>query len=185
MQQHSARFVSGLHNGDPDVLDDLIETYQHRLFRYLLSVTRSRPMAEDLFQETWLRVLERGRQYRAQWKFEVWLFSIARHLVIDEARRRRIGSLDELMDPDTGAGFEPSARGPSPLEIVAAGQESERMGLALSNIPAGYREVLLLRFQEDLTLEEIAAVVNAPLSTVKSRLYRGLQALRKIVELNV
>ena len=57
----------------------------------------NRATAEDVFQETWLHVLERGHQYRAQWKFEVWLFSIARHLVIDLARRKKSQSLNELM----------------------------------------------------------------------------------------
>jgi len=182
MQHDTARLVHGLHGGDPEVLDSLIELYQHRLFRYLLSITGSRPMAQDLFQETWLRVLERGRQYRSQWKFEVWLFSIARHLVIDEARRKKGTSLQELMDPEAGTGFQPVADGPSPFEEMSAGEEEQRVSRFLSRIPAGYREVLALRFQDELALEEIATVVHAPLSTVKSRLYRGLEALRRLME---
>src|SRR2546425_9425542 len=97
MEQDRAKLEAALRAGDPDVLDGLIEKHQHRLFRYLLSLTGNRPTAEDLFQETWLRVLERGYQYRAQWKFEVWLFSIARHLVVDLARQKKGSSLDELM----------------------------------------------------------------------------------------
>jgi len=182
MQHDTARLVHGLHGGDPEVLDSLIELYQHRLFRYLLSITGSRPMAQDLFQETWLRVLERGRQYRSQWKFEVWLFSIARHLVIDEARRKKGTSLQELMDPEAGTGFQPVADGPSPFEEMSAGEEEQRVSRFLSRIPAAYREVLALRFQDELALEEIATVVHAPLSTVKSRLYRGLEALRRLME---
>src|SRR5262245_58052470 len=126
MQEESARLAQGLHLGDPEILDELIETYQHRLLRYLVSLTGNRPMAEDFFQETWLRVLERGRQYRSQWKFEIWLFSIARHLVIDEARRKKGTSLQELMDPEAGTGFQPVADGPSPLEEMSAGEEEER-----------------------------------------------------------
>ena len=182
MQHDTARLVHGLHGGDPEVLDSLIELYQHRLFRYLLSITGSRPMAQDLFQETWLRVLERGSQYRSQWKFEVWLFSIARHLVIDEARRKKGTSLQELMDPEAGTGFQPVADGPSPFEEMSSGEEGQRVSRFLSRIPAAYREVLALRFQDELALEEIATVVHAPLSTVKSRLYRGLEALRRLME---
>jgi RNA polymerase sigma-70 factor (ECF subfamily) len=182
MQHDTARLVHGLHSGDPEVLDSLIELYQHRLFRYLLSITGSRPMAQDLFQETWLRVLERGRQYRRQWKFELWLFSIARHLVIDEARRKKGTSLQELMDPEAGTGFQPVADGPSPFEEMSAGEEGQRVSRFLSRIPAAYREVLALRFQDELALDEIATVIQAPLSTVKSRLYRGLEALRRLME---
>jgi RNA polymerase sigma-70 factor (ECF subfamily) len=182
MQHESTRLEQGLHRGDPEILDSLIDTYHQRLLRYLMSLTGNRPAAEDLFQETWLHVLERGRQYRSRWKFEVWLFSIARHLVIDAARRKKAASLEELMDPEAGTGFEPSGREPSPFEELMAGEEGRRMMQVLSRLPAGYREVLILRFHEDLSLEEIAAIIKAPLSTVKSRLYRGLEALRTTME---
>ena len=182
MDEDTARLAQGLHSGDPEVMDGLIETYQHRLFRYLLSLTGSPPMAQDLFQETWLRVLERGRQYRSRWKFEVWLFSIARHLAIDEFRRKKDASLQQLMDPEEGMGFEPAAGNPSAFELMLAGEEGERVGRFLSRISSVYREVLVLRFQEELALEEIAMIVKVPLSTVKSRLYRGLEALRKLME---
>jgi RNA polymerase sigma-70 factor, ECF subfamily len=179
MEQDGASLVQGLQSRDPEVLDHLIGMYQHRLLRYLLSLTASRSMAEDLFQETWLRVLERGHQYRSQWKFEVWLFSIARHLVIDEARRKKGASLDELAETDEGPRFQPASAGPSPLEEVVAGQEGERIAHHLSRLPAVYREVLILRFREDLALEEIATIITAPLSTVKSRLYRAVETLRR------
>ena len=179
MQPNQDALVAGLHSGDPDVLDDLIERYQHRLFRYLLAITRHRATAEDLFQETWVRVLERGHQYRAQWKFETWLFSIARHLAIDLARRKKFDSLDQLMDPEEGRGFEPPDTNPSALFQVVAGEDSERLARGLAALAPVYREVLVLRFQEELSLEEIAAVIRTPLSTTKSRLYRGLEALRR------
>jgi RNA polymerase sigma-70 factor (ECF subfamily) len=182
MEHERAELAQGLRGGDPIILDSLIERYQHRLFRYLLAVTGNRATAEDIFQETWLHVLERGHQYRAQWKFEVWLFSIARHLVIDLARKKKSDSLDQLLNPEEGIGFEPSASGPSPIEEFLAGEESERVAKLLLQIPAAYREVLTLRFQEELALEEMAAIIKAPLSTIKSRLYRGLDALRKEME---
>jgi RNA polymerase sigma-70 factor (ECF subfamily) len=178
MEHDQAAVAAGLRGGDPDVLDGLIERYQHRLFRYLLSITGHRATAEDLFQETWIRVLERGHQYRGQWKFESWLFGIARHLAIDLARRRKAGSLDQLMDPDEGRGFVPSDSGPSPFQQLLAGEESERIARGLAQIAPVFREVLLLRFQEELSLQEIADIIQTPLSTAKSRLYRGLEALR-------
>jgi RNA polymerase sigma-70 factor (ECF subfamily) len=172
MEHDRARLARGLSAGDPNVLDSLIEQYQHRLFRYLLSITGNHASAEDIFQETWLRVLERGSQYRSQWKFEVWLFSIARHLVIDLARRKKSDSLDLLMNPEEGRSFEPAAAGPSPFEELRAGEESAQMASLLARLPAVYREVLLLRFKEEMALEEITVIVGAPLSTIKSRLYR-------------
>jgi RNA polymerase sigma-70 factor (ECF subfamily) len=182
MEQDRVKLAQALRSGDPDVLDTLIERYQHRLLRYLVSITGNRATAEDIFQETWLHVLERGRQYNEQWKFEVWLFSIARHLVIDWSRRKKSDSLDSLMNPDEGAGFEPQSSTASPFDDVLAGEAATRMALVLARIPTAYREVLTLRFQEDLALEEMAKIIKAPLSTVKSRLYRGLDALRQQID---
>jgi len=153
MDEHSSRVVAGLQNGDPEVLDGLIEEYQHRLFRYALSLTGDRSAAEDIFQETWLRVLERGRQYRAQWKFEVWLFSIARHLVIDRARRKKSTSLDELMNPEEGEPFEPQAVNPSPFEDVRDAEQQERIGQLLIIIPNAIGFILYFLLRKPMRAE--------------------------------
>jgi RNA polymerase sigma-70 factor (ECF subfamily) len=161
------------------VLDLLIELYQHRLFRYLIFLTGNQALAEDLFQETWIRVMERGHQYNAKSKFESWLFAIARNLVIDASRRKQFRSLEELANPETNQPFEPpEEHAISALEMLVARENEQAVQLSLLKIPAYYREVLLLRFHEELGLEEIATVLSAPISTVKSRLYRGLTALR-------
>jgi RNA polymerase sigma-70 factor, ECF subfamily len=174
----------GLKSSDPDLLDRLIEQYQHRLFRYLVHLTGNRERAEDFFQDTWMRVLERGNQYNAKWKFESWLFTIARNLVIDWQRKSKPLSLDELVDPaqESSASFEPAAPGDqSPLHHAEEEESAFTLRASLREIPAAYREVLLLRFHEDLELNEIASITNTPISTVKSRLYRGLEAMRKLL----
>jgi RNA polymerase sigma-70 factor, ECF subfamily len=180
MDDDTKELVRGLKRRDPDLLDRLIEQYQYRLFRYLAHLTGSRERAEDFFQETWVRVLERGHQYEGKWKFEAWLFAIARNLVIDWQRRRKPASLDELMEPgEETAAFQPAtAPEESPLAQAIEKQDESTVQKSLARLPAIYREVLLLRFQEEMQLEEIAAVTSLPLSTVKSRLYRGLDGLR-------
>lgn len=184
MEPETRALARGLRARDPELLDSLIAQYEYRLYRYLLYLTGSPDAARDLFQETWLRVVARGHQYDGVSRFETWLFSIARHLVIDASRRKPMESLDELLKPsDAGRAWEPQAPGTdSPLAQLAGLEEAERLGSALGRLPAVYREVLLLRFQEELSLEEIAAVVRVPLSTVKSRLYRGLSAARELME---
>jgi RNA polymerase sigma-70 factor, ECF subfamily len=179
MADDTKSLAQGLKRRDPELLDQLIEKYQYRLFRYLLYLTSSRERAEDFFQETWIRVLERGKQYDGKFKFEAWLFRIARNLVIDWQRQKKMQSLEALTDPEQGAPFEIAAvNQPSPLHLVLTAEEKTDLHASLDRIPAVYREVLVLRFQEELGLEEIAGVLAAPLSTVKSRLYRGLVALR-------
>lgn len=187
MEQEAQDIARGLRRRDPDLLDRLIQQYHYRLLRYLFMLTGHQETAEDLFQETWVRVLEKGHSYSGRWKFETWLFTIARHLTIDHLRRRQPQSLDALLDPEEGGeGRTPmelkDPDGTTPFEVAAQGEEAQRMASLLGRLPATYREVLVLRFQEDLELGEIASIVRAPLSTIKSRLYRGLEALRGHLE---
>jgi RNA polymerase sigma-70 factor (ECF subfamily) len=172
----------GLQKRDPDLLDRLIEQHQYRLFRYLVYLTASRERAEDFFQETWIRVLERGHQYDGKSRFESWLFSIARHLVIDWQRQKKMQSLDSLVEPESGDAIEfADDHAPSPLNMVLTGEEAAAVQASLERLPVIHREVLLLRFQEELPLIEIATVLGVPLATVKSRLYRGLEGLRSLI----
>ena len=181
MADESKAIAQGLRQRDPKLLDRLIEQYQYRLFRYLVYITGSQERAEDFFQETWMRVLERGHQYDGRSKFEAWLFSISRHLVIDWQRTKKPQSLDALTNPEEGAPMEFADDEPSPLQLVLSRQSETAVQASLGKLPAAYREVLLLRFQEEMKLEEIAAVVGTPISTVKSRLYRGLEDLRGLL----
>jgi len=182
-QSENAEIAHGLKRQDPELLDHLIEIYQHRLLRYLLFLTGKREVAEDLFQETWMRVLLRGGQYNGKARFDTWLFTIARNLVIDLSRKRTMASLDEMSEGgDDERPFEIAMEGPSPLEQFQSRENSAEVGEVLLKLEPTYREVLVLRFYEELSLEEIAGVTRAPLSTVKSRLYRGLAALKPEME---
>jgi RNA polymerase sigma-70 factor, ECF subfamily len=179
MTDDTQALAQGLRRRDPDLLDRLIELYQQRLYRYLLFLTGNPHLAEDLFQETWVRVLERGHQYNAKSKFESWLFAIARNLVIDVARRKKMPSLEDLGDPESNRPYDPpDEHSSSALQLLVALENQQAVQMSLLKIPAYYREVLLLRFHEEMGLEEIAAVLSTPISTVKSRLYRGLAALK-------
>jgi RNA polymerase sigma-70 factor, ECF subfamily len=183
--EHAERMLiaQGLRRQDAALLDQLIVEYQHRLLRYLLYLTSNREMAEDLFQETWMRVLLRGAQFQGNARFDTWLFTIARNLVIDYRRRRTLASLDELSESNgEDRPFEIASEEPTPLDQYMREQNGSIIAEALLALSPLHREVIVLRFHEDLALEEIATVTGAPLSTVKSRLYRGLAALRPRIE---
>ncbi len=182
-QRENLAIARGLKRNDPELLDQLIEIYQHRLLRYLLFLTGKREVAEDLFQETWMRVLLRGAQYNGKARFDTWLFTIARNLVIDLSRKRQMASLDEMSEAgEDERPFEVAIDGPSPFEQFASREDRAEVAEVLLKLEPNYREVLMLRFHEEMSLEEIASVTRAPLSTVKSRLYRGLAALKPEVE---
>ena len=186
VRQENLAIAAGLKHQESGLLDALIVRYQHRLLRYLLFLTSSRELAEDLFQEVWMRVLMRGSQYNGKARFDTWLFTIARNLVIDYRRKRTLASLDELFEgsteDDRPMTFEVADEQPSPFDRLASSEDRARIAEALLELDTLYREVLVLRFHEDLSLQEIATVTRAPLSTVKSRLYRGLAAIKPRLE---
>jgi RNA polymerase sigma-70 factor, ECF subfamily len=185
-RQESLAVAHGLKRQEAGLLDGLIVRYQHRLMRYLLYLTGNYEMAEDLFQDVWMRVLVRGGQFNGQARFETWLFTIARNLVIDQRRKKTSCSLDELVEgsseDDRPMSFEVADGEPTPFDLVANLEDRERIAAALLELDTLHREVLVLRFHEELSLEEIAKVTRAPLSTVKSRLYRGMAMIRPKLE---
>jgi RNA polymerase sigma-70 factor, ECF subfamily len=186
VRQESLAVSAGLKRQEAGLLDELIVRYQHRLLRYLLYLTSNRELAEDLFQEVWMRVLVRGGQFNGQARFDTWLFTIARNLVIDHRRKKTLSSLDELFEvgseDDRPLSFEVADGEPTPFDRLSNLEDRERIAAALMTLDTLYREVLVLRFHEELSLEEIAKVTRAPLSTVKSRLYRGLAAIKPVLE---
>jgi RNA polymerase sigma-70 factor, ECF subfamily len=187
MAEENAEIARGLRRRNPELLDRLIEKYQHRLLRYLISITGQRELAEDFFQETWVRVLERGHQYDGRHEFSTWLFTIARNLVLDQLRRKRPLSLDTLParndSPDAAASFDiPASAQPSAFDATVQREQNEQISAGMQHIASEYRETLVLRFQEGMSLEEIANVTGAPLGTIKSRIYRGLTALEPWVK---
>src|SRR5579863_10043050 len=126
----SLAVAEGLKRRKAGLLEELIVRYQHRLLRYLLFLTGNRETAEDLFQEVWMRVLVRGDQFNGRARFETWLFTIARNLVIDQRRKRTMSSLDELVegagDDDRPMNVEVIADDPTPFDRVSNLEDRER-----------------------------------------------------------
>jgi RNA polymerase sigma-70 factor (ECF subfamily) len=168
-ETEAERIARGLRRRDLALLDELVERYQYRLIRYLIYLTARRERADDWAQETWLRVLDRASQYDGRSRFETWLFSIARNLAIDDLRRKEGISLESAEIPPANA---------SPFAAAARSQDAVRLAAALDTLELIYREALLLRFQEDLSLQEISQITGAPVPTVSTRIHRGLARLR-------
>jgi RNA polymerase sigma-70 factor (ECF subfamily) len=174
--------VARLRRGDPGAFDALLARYQNRLYRYLHRLVREPAAAEDLFQQTWLRVAQNIRSLDPGRNFEAWLFRIAHNLAIDHLRRHRMESLDEPLPSGEAVGALLRAPAPGALERVLEKERDQLLAATLAELPAIQREVLTLRFEEEMKLEEIAEVLDIPLSTAKSRLKRALDALRVKLE---
>ena len=164
--------VARLRSGDPAALAEAVGLYQRRLYRYLLRLVRDQASADDLFQQTWLHVVRQLHRYDAARSFDTWLFAIAHNAAMDLLRRRPGESLDD-------SEFALPSGTPDALSTVLAGERAAILATAMAALPALYREALTLRFEEGMKLEEIAEVTRAPLSTVKSRVRRGLEAMQQ------
>jgi len=171
VESDTQRIALGLRQRDVAVLDTLVEQYQYRLVRYLVSLLGRRDGVDDFVQETWLRVLERGRSYDGHSRFEPWLFRVARNIALDAMRKRPMLSLDSNED---GVRSSPASGEPSPCKLAERTKDTERLAHSLQTLEPVNREALVLRFQENLSLQEISVIVGAHVSTVASRIYRGL-----------
>jgi RNA polymerase sigma-70 factor, ECF subfamily len=162
-----------LRRGDTAGLAGLMGRHQDRLFRYLLRLLGDETVAEDAFQQTWLQVAERIGRYDDARPFGPWLFTVARNLALDHLRRRRPESLDAVDEPEAPGGPEGD-----PLAHAVARQQGVRLADAVAGLAPLDREVLSLRFEEDLALPQLAETLGVPLPTAKARLYRALTRLR-------
>jgi RNA polymerase sigma-70 factor (ECF subfamily) len=162
--------------GDEAALGELIATYSPRVRLYLRKMTRDPATADDLLQETWFDLYRTINRLRRPEAFVAWLYRIARDKVYRELRRRRVpiavGEPEELASAVPAAGDDETFT-PEDAEAVRA---------ALDALPEPQREVLVLRFVEVMTYEQIADVLDRPLGTVRSRIHYARLALRAALE---
>jgi RNA polymerase sigma-70 factor (ECF subfamily) len=163
--------ITRLRRRDTSALAGLVERYQQRLYRYLLRLVHEPAAADDLFQQTWLNVVRQISRYDSARSFDTWLFAIAHNTAMDFLRRKGAESLDERT-------YALAASTPGALDTLLQAERSAIVAAEMSALPPLYREALTLRFEEGMKLEEIAEVTAAPLSTIKSRVQRGLESLR-------
>ncbi len=186
-----AELIGWARRGDGEAIGRLVERYSPRLYRYLVRMVADPSLAEDLLQDTWLRVVERLDRYNPALPFVTWLFAVARNAAIDVLRQRArqtrlLGREATAWENDEGEILDPVEQAaddaPSVLEVLAERDVEERVSALFTTLPLHYREALTLRFHEGLQLEEIAKLMRLPLSTVKTRVQRGLILLRQRVE---
>lgn len=163
--------------GDPDAFEALMRHYEPYILGLLWRMTGDRATAEDLCQETFMKVLKRLADFRLQSSLKTWMFRIAHNTAVDHVRARRpeSGGAD-VAEPDSL----PAA--PSSKDPARALEESQVRGAlrrAVDALPALQREVIHLFYWGELSVEEIARTTGMPEGTVKTHLFRGRRALRE------
>ena len=175
-RQLELRLVERLRQGDEEAFDEVHVLFNVRLFNFLARLANSRDVAEDLLEETWLRLVKHSRRLRPDTELGGWLFTVARRLHVSYCRSRLV----EDARADDLIGLWPSGSpGPSPLEEAEAGEARRRTAAALAALPAIYREALLLSLVEDLRPSEAAEVCGVSPEAMRQRLSRARALLAR------
>jgi len=167
---------------------ELLRRYERPVFSLIYRMVRDRAAAEDLSQETFIKVLNALESYRPEYKFSSWIFKIANNAAIDHLRRREVDtlSLDGSPSARTAEEVEATAlqatdRGPSPLADLESRELGSAIELAIGKLRPEYRACILLRHVEGRAYEEIAEALDLPLGTVKTYIHRARLELRDLL----
>jgi RNA polymerase sigma-70 factor, ECF subfamily len=176
-----AELVTLALDGHEPAAREIVRRYERPVFNLLVRTVRVRADAEDLAQDTFLKLFRSLARFDRRLRLSAWVLKIAHNTAIDYLRRRRpeLLPLDAPLD-SAGATFSdvlPDAATPTPHEIAERGSLAQALDAALDRVRPEYRTVLVLRHQEGLDYGDIAEVTGWPLGTVKTFLHRGRQAL--------
>ena len=163
-----------LKQGNPEAVNKIVDRYSKPLFAFIMRMVDDQATAEDIFQDTWVRVVRNIGSFRGDSKFSTWLFQIAlnlcRNLMRSRARRSFVG-IEEVSDLSE----DPEVDG---MKILQA----QKVRMLVASLPSKMREVIVLRYYHEKTDVEIAEVTGLPPGTVKSRLHRATELLRSKIE---
>lgn len=173
--------------GDASAFTPFVESFQHRIFQYTWLMCGQREDAEEVAQDTLLKIFENFDQLQDPERVKPWVFRIAKNYCLMKRRRsvfapERVLSLDELLpdaDGESGRGLQVKDTAEAPEQRVLRGELNEQLERALRELPDTYRSVVLLRDVEGLSTAEAADVLDVSSDVVKQRLHRGRLALRK------
>ena len=168
---------------------ELIKRYERPVFSLVFRMVRDRELAEDLTQDTFVKVLSHLDRYRTDFKFSSWLFKIANNVAIDHLRRRQLDTISfdgsphaDSSDAVAASSFDLSDESENALEEMEAKELGSAIERAISSLRPEYRSCILLRHVEGRSYEEIASTLDLPLGTVKTYIHRARHELRRALE---
>ncbi len=185
MDNLDTRLVKLALKGDQRAFAEIVDLYKDKIFHLGYRMLSNRHEAEDVVQETFLRVYKSLDRYDPKQKFSTWIYRIATNLCIDRLRKRKPSfSLDaELNDQDSADGYAlipGDERTPESEYLLTETQQLIHQ--AIDSLPDKYKTVMILRYLQELSLQEISDVMDMPVTTIKTRVHRGREFLRKKLE---
>jgi RNA polymerase sigma-70 factor (ECF subfamily) len=185
--EQDAEDMSRLANGHPAALDALMERHAQKLFQYLVRSLQNQDDAEDLAQQTFVRVYQNRAKFEQGQKFKPWLYAIASNLVRDRYRWRSrhpqvsIDAEHKEPDSDLDLPIKETLVGPEagPDEILEKQERANTVKAAVTNLPEELRTPLILAFYEGLSQAEIGTILKCSVKAVETRIYRARKSLRE------
>jgi RNA polymerase sigma-70 factor (ECF subfamily) len=184
-----ADLVTLAQQGKDEAFREIIRRYERPVFSLVFRMVRDRESAEDLAQESFIKVLNHIDKYRPEFKLSSWLFKIANNVAIDHLRRRHLDTVSLDGSPHVSSAediestsFDIDSGGESALEVMESRELGSAIERAIASLRPEYRSCILLRHVEGRSYEEIAATLDLPLGTVKTYIHRARHELREALE---
>ncbi|AJD89517.1 RNA polymerase sigma factor SigW [Jeotgalibacillus malaysiensis] len=174
--------IQQVRKGDQDAFGEIVELFKDRVYHVCFRMLGNRHEAEDIAQEAFIRAYTNIHTFDIDRKFSTWLFRIATNLCIDRIRKKKPDYyLDAEVSGTDGLTMysQVETDGPLPEEEVESMELQESIQKEISRLPDKYRSVIVLKYIEELSLKEISEILELPIGTVKTRIHRGREALRK------
>ena len=181
-QQTDAELIQAYTRGDEAAFEALVRRHLPAMYRFLTRMTNDAAVAEDLAQETFLKVWRHINRFDVTKPFTTWLYTIAKNTVLDYFKKKRAIPFSDIDgEMQDGESFAETLEDESPLVsvLLERAEAGEEVMTALAALPPTQRMAILLHDAEDLTFQEISEVSGEKLDTVKSRYRRGVLALKK------
>ena len=167
--------------GRDDGFEELVRRYQRPIVSYVYRMTGDYDAALDLTQEVFIKVYNSLARYRPEYKFSTWIYRIAHNAAVDHLRRQpsRPQALDQTARDGETYERPVASDAPNPEQLSERAELSAEIEDVIRQLPASYRELIVLRHAHDLSYDEIAEVTGLPLGTVKNRIFRAREAMRE------
>lgn len=182
MYDDETQVISEALKGNQKAYENLTERHRLAIYHIIFKIVRNSETAHDLVQETFMKAFSSLGSYRSEYRFSTWLYKIAANCSIDYLRKKRISALSldqEVQTKDGAVGIEVADHSFNPEKQLERKEQRYNIEEAIASLPDKYREVIIYRHKDDKSYEEIADLLSIPVGTVKARIFRARELLKK------